>query len=41
MPNFGFNLLTVQYFRTIPDAFEDVNLTVNAPAVSLEGTAAP
>lgn len=26
MPNFGFNLLTVQYFRTIPEVSEDVNL---------------
>jgi sec-independent protein translocase protein TatA len=28
MPNFGFNLLTVQYFRTIPEVSEEVNLTV-------------
>jgi hypothetical protein len=31
MPNFGFNLLTVQYFRTIPDAFEDVNRSAASP----------
>jgi len=28
MPNFGFNLLTLQYFRTIPEVSEEVNLAV-------------
>jgi hypothetical protein len=28
MPNFGLNLLTVQYFRTIPEVSEEVNLSV-------------
>jgi hypothetical protein len=39
MPNFGFNLLTVQYFRTIPDAPEDVNLGLDRAVVTIEGTA--
>jgi hypothetical protein len=32
MPNFGFNLLTVQYFRTIPEVSEEVNLRYRATA---------